>query len=137
MPQMSIQGRLKEVRKRTGYNQIPFARELGVSQSAFANYERGATDIPINLAIKICKDFKISAAWFFLGHGSMEDENVGEIVEDAVIAMRTFSETLEFEISKEKEAKLVRFLFEEMMCGQVLDAETQERFLKAATWGAQ
>lgn len=129
---MSIQARLKAVRKETGKNQIPFAEQLGVSQSAYANYERGATDIPISLAVRICTDFKVSAAWLLLGRGEMHDEQLGPIVEDAVMALQNFIQKNDLRIPAQKQAKLARFLAEEMLQGNEFDGASKDRFFRAA-----
>ena len=129
---MEISDRLTSLRKSLGINQIPFAKQIGASQSAYANYERGATAIPINLAVKICRDYDISAEWLLLGVGSMKTLDAGGIVEGAVLATRKFILENGLPIPPEKEAVLVRFLFEEMSKDENFTIRDQERFLNTA-----
>jgi len=124
---MEIHSRLKIVRKKQGVNQIPFARLVGVSQSAYANYERGATDVPISLAQKICKDFSVSADWLLLGNGAMEAKQLGSAVEEAVCEMRQFMDDNDLRIPPDKQGKIARFLFEEKTAGRQIDAEFLNR----------
>jgi DNA-binding transcriptional regulator YiaG len=44
---MNLGSRIALLRKRTGLNQVEFAQHLGISQSAFKNYERGASEPPV------------------------------------------------------------------------------------------
>lgn len=124
---MKIHNRLKIVRKKEGINQIPFAQLLGVSQSAYANYERGATDVPISVAQRICQDFGISADWLLLGNGAMAAEQLGPMVEEAVCEMRQFMDDNDLRIPAEKQGKIARFLFEEKASGRRIDSEFLDR----------
>lgn len=129
---MSISDRLTAVRKSLGFNQIPFAKKIGASQSAYANYERGATVIPLTLAAEICRDYSISADWLLLGKGAMKTSNLNQLVEDAVITTREFITDNNLTISPEKEAKLVSFLLEEILSGNEISEERKTRIFEMA-----
>lgn len=124
---MTVAERLAHVRKSLGMNQIPFAEKLGVSQSAYKNYEREATDLPINVAIKLCDDYGVSAEWLLLGRAGMYEQMSDEIIENAVITTRKFLMDNGFEIPPEKEAKIVRYLVRKMAdTGEINPRETEE-----------
>lgn len=130
---MNICNRLTHLRKYLNFNQIPFAKELGVSQSAYANYERGVTDIPISLAVKICVEYEVSPSWLLCGDGAMKSKGTGEIVEAASVALARFVAEKKIEITPEKQGLLIRYLYEEMTQGKLLNEDDQRRTLKIAT----
>ncbi len=124
---LSIAERLAHFRKSLGKKQIPFAEELGVSQSAYKNYEREATDLPISLAVKLCRDYNLSAEWLLLGRSGMTSKLSDEIIEQAVTVTREFIEENEFDIPPDKEAKIVRYLIRKMSeTGEVSQKECEE-----------
>ena len=126
---MKLSNRLAFVRKSTGKTQIPFSKELGVSQSAYANYERGASEVPLSLAIKICKDYQISPSWFLLGEGKVKSLEVSEVAEDCVVAILKFVIDNDLPINPERIGRLVKFLFEEKYSGKAETNEDTNRFL--------
>jgi transcriptional regulator with XRE-family HTH domain len=109
---MELSDRLTLVRKGTGMTQIPFSKEVGVSQSAYANYERGASEIPFFLAIKICKKYKISPSWFMLGEGRRKSIDISKLMGESMVEVLTFIEDNKMTISPERTALLVNYLFE-------------------------
>ena len=110
--------RLAIVREREGFLQMPFAQELGVSQSAYKNYERGARPVPVSLIARICEDYGVSAAWLLLGEGQIKSEMNGELVEAAVLAVEKFAKMNDLEPPLERKAKLIRFVYEEVISGR-------------------
>lgn len=130
---MGISDRLTAIRKSLGLNQIPFAKKIGASQSAYANYERGATVIPLTLAAEICRDYSISADWLLLGKGTMKTSDLNRFVESAVIATRIFITDKNLTITPEKEAKLVSFLLEDLMSGNDINEERITRIVEMAS----
>ncbi|WP_405405239.1 helix-turn-helix domain-containing protein [Paracoccus sp. Ld10] len=124
---MTIAKRLVHFRKSLGKNQIPFAEELGVSQSAYKNYEREATDLPISLAVKLCRDYDLSAEWLLLGRSGMTSKLSDDIIERAVTVTREFITENGFDIPPEKEAKIVRYLIRKMSeTGEISQDEYEE-----------
>lgn len=130
---MNISDRLTAIRKSLGLNQIPFAKKISASQSAYANYERGATVIPLTLAAEICRDYHISADWLLLGKGTMKTLDLNQSVEDAVVAARKFITDKNLTITPEKEAKLVSFLLEDLLSGNDISQERITRIIEMAS----
>jgi transcriptional regulator with XRE-family HTH domain len=64
---MTIGKRLAEIRGAQGLNQIDFADALGVAQSTYKNYERGASPPPSALLAQICKTYGIDVQWLLFG----------------------------------------------------------------------
>jgi transcriptional regulator with XRE-family HTH domain len=66
-------------------SQMQFAETLGVPQSTFSRYERGATDVPDEIKRKIA-EFGVNLHWLITGDGSMlltgtRKETIGDIAE--------------------------------------------------------
>lgn len=129
---MTIGQRLSLFRKSLGKKQIPFAEELGVSQSAYKNYEREATDPPVSLAAKLCKDYGVSAEWLLVGRSGMTAAITDEIIERAVVVTREFITENRLSIPPEKEAKIVRFLIRRMSDTGVLEADEYTEIIRLA-----
>lgn len=118
-PEVSEIGkRLAVVRESAGYSQIPFAEKLGVSQSSYKNYERGASPVPVGLVSRICEEYDVSPAWLLLGEGQIKSEMNGELVEAAVLAVEKFAQMNDLEPPLERKAKLIRFVYEEVISGR-------------------
>jgi transcriptional regulator with XRE-family HTH domain len=126
---MNLSDRLTFLRKSTGKTQIPFAKEVGVSQSAYANYERGATEIPISLAVKVCLDYEISPSWLLLGEGTMKTMDVSNLLEDCVVSILKFLIDNDLPINPERIGRLVKFLFNDKYSGKAQTDEDTDRFL--------
>ncbi len=84
-----IGDRIKEVRSRAGLNQLEFGKRLNLSQSAVANYEKGART-PIDAVVSlICTTFSVNEAWLRTGEGepfieSSRDEAIEALCQDAL-----------------------------------------------------
>ncbi len=129
---MKISDRLTTVRKSMNKNQIPFAQELGVSQSAYATYERGVREVPVALLTKICQDYKISPAWLILGQGDMCVPNYQALVEKASAMTREHILKMQHDIDPKKEAAIVSVLVEKMIKNQEVGDTTLEQLIKVA-----
>lgn len=110
--------RLAVVRENAGYSQIPFSQKLGVSQSSYKNYERGASPVPVGLIARICEEYDVSPAWLILGEGQIKSDMNGELVEAAVLAVEKFAKMNDLEPPLERKAKLIRFVYEEVISGR-------------------
>ncbi|MEJ8474614.1 helix-turn-helix domain-containing protein [Roseibium algae] len=110
--------RLAVVRENAGFLQIPFAEKLGVSQSSYKNYERGASPVPASLIAKVCEDYDISPAWLLLGEGQIKSEMNGKLVEGVVLTIEKFAEVNNLEPPLDKKAKIIRFVYEEIVSGR-------------------
>lgn len=68
---MSINKRIKLLRKDTGLNQVEFGSRIGLKQSAASKMEQeGSTVTEQNIQI-ICSTFNVSRAWLECGEGEM------------------------------------------------------------------
>ena len=125
---MKISERLTKLRKALGWNQIPFAKEMGVSARSYADYERGVKDMPLSLIMNLCDQHHVSADWLLLGKGSMENSDSFEILEAAVIATHEF--IIENDLKSvpiDKEAKIVSLLYQDAINGKNIDKITMQR----------
>lgn len=129
---MELSERLVLVRKKLNVNQIPFAKMLGVSQSAYANYERGIREVPVALLTKICQDYKISPNWLILGEGDMSVPNIHALVEKASAMTREHILKMQHDIDPKKEAAIVSVLVEKMIKNQEVGDTTLEQLIKVA-----
>lgn len=59
--------RLKELRKAKGLTQHQLANELGISQQAYARYEKGDREPKISTLIKLADYFDVSVD-YLIGH---------------------------------------------------------------------
>jgi len=59
----------RRIRELRGFEtaQAEFARELGVSQSQLSKYERGVTEPPLRLLVRLGERFGKSLDWFVTG----------------------------------------------------------------------
>ena len=53
--------RLKQLREEKGVTQKEVARAIGVTPSAYANYEQGTREPSIQILINLCKYFKVTS----------------------------------------------------------------------------
>ncbi len=60
-------GRLRLLREAVAENQAEFCRRVGLSQTAWNNYERGRGRISIDAAAKIREALKIPTDWIYFG----------------------------------------------------------------------
>ena len=58
-------GQLKKLRKSTKLSQEKFAERLGMSKDTIYNYEKGKTAIPHDLVKRLCREFNVSADYFY------------------------------------------------------------------------
>lgn len=61
--------RLEAVRQLSELTQTAFAERLGVTQRAYANYERGERELPSFLLRTISETFQIDPLWLLVGPG--------------------------------------------------------------------
>lgn len=61
--------RLQAIRAMTGLSQGVFARKLGLSLRAYANYERGEREIPVAMFRALHKTYGIDPIWLLDGPG--------------------------------------------------------------------
>lgn len=66
-----MKDRLKEIREKQGLSGAAFAKELGIPQKTYHNYESGKNQVPAEIARKIYERFKVSLIWLLTGEGDM------------------------------------------------------------------
>jgi transcriptional regulator with XRE-family HTH domain len=67
---------LKVTRLALGYDQSQFAKELEISQATYSRYEKGRTEPPLGLVIKLYREYKFPA---FLLFADSLDEYIKDI----------------------------------------------------------
>ncbi len=78
---ITINERIKQIRKAYNMNQTDFGARIGVKQGSVAGYESGARTPVDAVILSICREFDISEEWLRTGQGEMkliasEDEEV-------------------------------------------------------------
>lgn len=58
---MKINDKLKELRKEAEVSQSKVAKELGITAGAYANYEQGTREPSLDMVVKLCDFYKVSA----------------------------------------------------------------------------
>lgn len=77
---MRFSEKLREQRKSRGYTQEELAEKLGVSRQAIARWESGETTPDMELLIRICAEFSVSADYMI--HDDYEsDEDIPAVRE--------------------------------------------------------
>ncbi|MFW5782156.1 MAG: helix-turn-helix domain-containing protein [Candidatus Muiribacteriaceae bacterium] len=68
---MSINKRIRELRKELGYTIKEFSNITGIPVKTISNYERGERKVSINYLIILNEKFNASSDWIISGHGDM------------------------------------------------------------------
>lgn len=118
-----MQERLLAVRKSTGLSQADFGAALGLSDRAYKNYELGIRKLPLDVLIDIAHKYDTSIEWLVTGEGARSAPAIGEALEAAVIAVREHFQAVGKTPTPEKEAVIVRYVFEQMLREGGLDPE--------------
>jgi transcriptional regulator with XRE-family HTH domain len=64
--------RMSDLREDSDYSQNVVASKLGISQTMYSRYERGATELPVRHLLALCKLYKVSAD-YLLGLDDVKD----------------------------------------------------------------
>ncbi|MEM5501850.1 helix-turn-helix transcriptional regulator [Ahrensia kielensis] len=89
---MLIGERLKFIRQSVGSTQAVFAKECEVSPRAYAAYELGERDLPVQAVVRICEKFNVSANWLLLGKGAMRTTTLAATIVKAKRYAQAFIE---------------------------------------------
>jgi transcriptional regulator with XRE-family HTH domain len=65
-----IGSRLRKLRKSLGLTQTDLAEKLGITQSAWTQYETGTRKISIEVAAVVSRRFGVTLDWIYLGDPS-------------------------------------------------------------------
>ncbi len=63
----NIANRIVAERNKKGLNQEDMADELGISKSAYQNYEAGKRDVPLGVFKDMCKIFNVASSYLLYG----------------------------------------------------------------------
>ena len=66
--------RMRDLREDSDYTQVYVATKLGISQTMYARYERGANELPIRHLIALCKLYSVSSD-YILGLDDVKNRN--------------------------------------------------------------
>ena len=88
---MEFSERLKELRKKANFTQVEVAEKLGISQPAYASWERGAKKPTQENLVKIAQILNVSVDYLV---GNFSEENMNNKLEDIEILFRKNSEGL-------------------------------------------
>lgn len=81
---MSINERIKEVRKARGLNQKEFSDKIGLTQSAVSRMESADVAVIDQNVRLICQAFHINEEWLRTGQGKMDEVKVDAPIEALV-----------------------------------------------------
>lgn len=56
-----MKDRLKSLRKEKGINQKAVAEAIGITTSAYSNYEQGTREPSLEILVALCKFYEVSA----------------------------------------------------------------------------
>ena len=56
--------RIRDLREDHDKTQVQIAAVLGISQTMYARYERGANELPIHHLLTLCDFYRVSADYF-------------------------------------------------------------------------
>lgn len=88
---MEFSERLKDLRKQAGLTQVDVAEKLGISQPAYASWERGAKKPTQENLVKIAQILNVSVDYLV---GNSDEENTNKELEDIELLFRMNSKGL-------------------------------------------
>lgn len=124
--------RLGKIRKDSGLNQVPFAEELEVSQSAYNTYERGNREIPMKLLRLLYIKFNVNPTWMLTGQGSPYNRDNFELYHAIVATVDTFIANDGSQVEVEKRKKLIRFLMDHAEEQGDFNEDSAKKYLRSA-----
>ena len=78
--------RIRKLRKQIGFTLEKFGKTLGVGKAAISNIENGNRNLTEQMALSICREFRVNYFWLMEGKGEMfsgtPQSVVDEIAED-------------------------------------------------------
>jgi transcriptional regulator with XRE-family HTH domain len=121
--------RLAAVRNTARLSQEEMSQRLGISRSAYQNYERGQRDLTAQLLLVIYEEFDVDPLWMLEG-----DTETGKSRrhEEAAVAYRKIGIAVEHRIiergltiTPEKKWDAIEFLFDEALNADALSTESE------------
>ena len=129
MAVVGLGNRLAAVRNKVRLSQEEMSQRLGISRSAYQNYERGQRDLTAQLLLVIYEEFDVDPLWMLEG-----DTETGKSRhhEEAAIAYRRIGIAVErriiergLTITPEKKWDAIEFLFDEALNADALSTESE------------
>lgn len=106
---MEFSERLKDLRKQAGLTQVDVAKKLGISQPAYASWERGAKKPTQDNLVKIAQILNVSVDYLV---GNSDKENTNKELEDIELLFRMNSKGLTEEEKAVFKKELIEFMEE-------------------------
>lgn len=106
---MEFSERLKKLRKDTGLTQVDVANKLGISQQAYASWERGVKKPTQDNLIKLSKILYVSVDYLL---GNTESKQTSDVLEDIELLFRMNSKELTDEEKEIFKKELIEFMEE-------------------------
>ncbi|MDG3132744.1 helix-turn-helix domain-containing protein [Streptococcus suis] len=106
---MEFSERLKDLRKQAGLTQVDVAGKLGISQQAYASWERGAKKPTQENLVKIAQILNVSVDYLV---GNSDVENTNKELEDIELLFRMNSKGLNDEEKAIFKKELIEFMEE-------------------------
>lgn len=106
---MEFSERLKDLRKQAGLTQVDVAEKLGISQPAYASWERGVKKPTQENLVKIAQILNVSVDYLV---GNSNEENTNKELEDIELLFRMNSRGLTDEEKAIFKKELIDFMEE-------------------------
>lgn len=104
---MEFSERLKKLRKEAGLTQVDVAEKLGISQPAYASWERGVKKPTQENLIKLSKILYVSVDYLL---GNTESKQTSDVLEDIELLFRMNSKGLTEEEKELFKKELIEFM---------------------------
>lgn len=106
---MEFSERLKTLRKEAGLTQVDVAEKLGISQPAYASWERGVKKPTQENLVKLSKILYVSVDYLL---GNTENKQTSDVLEDIELLFRMNSKGLTEEEKEIFKRELIEFIKE-------------------------
>lgn len=104
---MEFSERLKNLRKEAGLTQVDVAEKLGISQPAYASWERGIKKPTQDNLVKLSKILYVSVDYLL---GNTENRQTSDVLEDIELLFRMNSKGLTEEEKELFKKELIEFI---------------------------
>lgn len=104
---MEFSERLKNLRKEAGLTQVDVAEKLGISQPAYASWERGIKKPTQDNLVKLSKILYVSVDYLL---GNTENRQTSDVLEDIELLFRMNSKGLTEEEKEIFKKELIEFM---------------------------
>lgn len=106
---MEFSERLKTLRKEAGFTQVEIAEKLGISQPAYASWERGVKKPTQENLVKLSKILYVSVDYLI---GNTEYKQTSNVLDDIELLFRMNSKGLTDEEKELFKKELIEFMAE-------------------------